>query len=395
MKEENFKNMDEGAYRVAYLIAGYIRGTLSESEHDELDQWVEANDDNMLLFEELTDEKNIEANLEWMNKIKVEESLQSTRKKINFIPEYPITKKWIFSVAASVILLVAAFGIYKIINNKQSHQTAIAKIEEAGIEPGNNKATLTLGNGRVIYLVSASGGIIKRDHGTLIEIPKEGEIVYKDSSNSVASYNILTTPNGGQYKVQLPDGSRVWLNAASSLKYPTVFSTSERMVELEGEGYFEITKDKNKPFEVKLADGSEVKVLGTHFNIMAYENERYKDVTLLQGSVEISNGNTVQKLSPGQQGRIISSKILVSSADTSQVTGWKNGQFIFRDADIQSIMRQVARWYDVDIKYEVTKTRHFNATISRKEPLLPLLNILEETNEVHFKVKNKIIYVLP
>ncbi|MDE3184861.1 MAG: FecR domain-containing protein [Bacteroidota bacterium] len=397
MKEETFKNMDEGAYRVAYLIAGYIRGTLSESEHDELDQWVEASDDNMLLFEELTDEKNIEANLEWMNKIKVEESLQSTKKKINFIPEYPITKKWIFSAAASVILLVAAFGIYKIINNKPSRQTSIAKIEQAGIEPGSNQATLTLSDGSVVDLVSASGGFIKRDHGTIIEMPKEGEIVYKDSGNPIAAnYNILATPKGGQYEVQLPDGSRVWLNAASSLKYPTVFSTSERLVELKGEGYFEVTKDKNKPFKVKLADGSEVKVLGTHFNIMAYENERYKDVTLLQGSVEILKGNIVQKLSPGQQGRINSSKIiLVSSADTSQVTGWKNGQFIFRDAEIQSIMRQVARWYNVDIKYEVTKTPHFNATISRKEPLLKLLNIFEETNEVHFKVQNKTIYVLP
>ncbi|HET7117192.1 MAG TPA: FecR domain-containing protein, partial [Hanamia sp.] len=233
---------------------------------------------------------------------------------------------------------------------------------------------------------------------TIINKSKDGEILYNDSAgrNSEANYNTLTTPKGGQYKVQLSDGSQVWLNAASSLKYPTAFATSERIVELKGEGYFEISKDKTKPFKVKLADGSEVKVLGTHFNIMAYENEKSKEVTLLEGSVEITKGNIEQSLTPGQQARIISSKIiLVNSVDTDQAIGWKNGQFIFHDADIQSIMKQVARWYDVDIKYETTNTQHFNATISRKESVLRLLHILEETGQIHFKTENKTIYVLP
>jgi len=400
MKENPYSNMDEKASRVAYLIAGFIRHTLTEKEHDELDAWVESSDENMLLFEELTDEKNIEANLAWMDKTRTEESLELTKKKIEFTPEYKNlkTKKWFYSIAASVILLVAAFGIYKIINNKQSKQTSIAKIDQTGIQPGGNKATLTLSNGSVIDLVSTPNGLIKGDNGTIINKSKDGEILYNDNdaSNSIASDNILTTPKGGQFKVQLPDGSYVWLNAASSLKYPTAFATSERIVELKGEGYFEIAKDKTKPFKVKLADGSEVKVLGTHFNIMAYENEKSKDVTLLEGSVQITKGNNEQSLTPGQQGRIISSKIiLVNAADTDQVTGWKNGQFIFHDADIQSIMRQVARWYDVDIKYEINSSQHFNATISRKEPVLKLLHILEETGQIHFKTKNKTIYVLP
>jgi len=400
MKEESFKNMNENAYRIAHLIAGFIRKTLTEAEHDELDAWVESSDDNMLLFEELTDERNIEANLAWMDKVNTEESLKSTKKKIEFTSEHKNlkTNKWFYNIAASVILLIAAFGIYKIINNKQSKQTSIAKNDQTEIQPGGNKATLSLSNGSVIDLVDAPNGLIKGDSGTVINKSKDGEILYNDSgrSNSTANYNILTTPKGGQYKVQLPDGSQVWLNAASSLKYPTAFATSERVVELNGEGYFEITKDKTKPFKVKLADGSEVKVLGTHFNIMAYENEKSKDVTLLEGSVQITKGNNEQNLAPGQQGRIISSKIiLVNSADTDEVTGWKNGQFIFHDADIQSIMRQVARWYDVDIKYETANTQHFNATISRNEPVLKLLHILEETGQIHFKTENKIIYVLP
>jgi transmembrane sensor len=400
MKAEPFKNMDENAYRIAYLIAGFIRKALTEAEHDELDAWVESSDENMLLFEELTDEKNIEANLAWMDKTSTEKNLELTKKEIEFSLEHKNlkTKKWFYSIAASVILLIAAFGIYKIINNKQSKQTSIAKIDQTESQPGGNKATLTLSNGSVIDLISTPNGIIKGDNGTIINKSKDGEILYNDNddSNSIASDNILTTPKGGQYKVQLPDGSQVWLNAASSLKYPTAFATSERIVELNGEGYFEIAKDRTKPFKVKLEDGSEVKVLGTHFNIMAYENEESKDVTLLEGSVAITKGNNQQNLTPGQQGRIISSKIiLVNSVDTDQVTGWKNGQFIFHDADIQSIMRQVARWYDVDIKYETTNTQHFNATISRKEPVLKLLHILEETGQIHFKTENKIIYVLP
>jgi len=400
MKEETIKNMDEGAYRIAYLIAGYIRGTLTESEHDELDKWVEASDDNMLLFEELTDEKNIEANLEWMDKVTTEKNLKLTKKKIEFIPEQEnlVGKKWFYSIAASVILLIAAFGIYMVINNKQSGQKSITKIEQTGIQPGSNKATLTLSNGSIIDLFSAPNGLIKGDNGTTINKSKNGEILYNDNDNRniAANYNTLTTPMGGQYKVQLSDGSYVWLNAASSLKYPTVFVSSERIVELKGEGYFEIAKDKTKPFKVKLEDGSEVKVSGTHFNIMAYENEKAKEITLLEGRVEITKGNNMQSLIPGQQGRILSSKIiLVDAADTNQVTGWKNGQFIFHDEDIQSIMRQVARWYDVDIKYEASNTQHFNAVISRKEPVLRLLHILEETGQIHFKTENKTIYVLP
>ncbi len=399
MKENPYGDMDEKASRVAFLIAGFIRHTLTEREHDELDNWVNESDHNMKLFEDLTDEKNLLANLEWMDKASTEKNLELTKKKIEFTPELKNlkTKKWFYSIAATVILLIAAFGIYKIINNKQSSQTSIAKIDQTEIQPGGNKATLTLSNGSVIDLISTPNGIIKGDNGSIINKSKDGEILYNVNyaGNGIASDNILTTPKGGQYKVQLPDGSQVWLNAESSLKYPTAFATSERIVELSGEGYFEIAKNKTKPFKVKLADGSEVKVLGTHFNIMAYENEKSKEVTLLEGSVEITKGNNEQSLTPGQQGRIISSKIiLVNSADTSQVTGWKNGQFIFLDADIQAIMRQVARWYDVDIKYETANAQHFNATISRKEPVLRLLHILEETGEIHFKTKNKIIYVL-
>ena len=398
MNSDAIKNMDEGAFRIAYLIAGYIRQTLTEKEHDELDKWVEASDDNMLLFEELTDEKNIEANLQWMDQVSTEKMLLATKEKIGFNPEQKAKRtsyRWAYSVAASVILLIAAFWIYKISNKEKNELPAVARASKAAIQPGGNKAMLTLSDGSVIDLNKVEKGLLKNDDGASINKPEDGEIVYTDNRNTnEVSYNVLSTPNGGQYKVKLPDGSWVWPNAASSLNYPTVFPGTERTVMLKGEAYFEVAKDKSKPFKVKLEDSSEVKVLGTHFNVMAYENEKSKNITLLEGSVLITKSNEKQILKPGQQGEITSDRIVVNTADTNEVVGWKNGEFVFHDADIQSIMRQVARWYDVDIKYETTNTQHFNATILRKEPVLRLLHILEETGQIHFKIENKTIYVL-
>lgn len=402
MKENSYSDMDEKASRVGYLIAGFIRQTLTEKEHDELDDWVNENDHNMQLFEDLTDEKNLQANLDWMDKVRTEQTLQSTKEKIQFIPEQKTkikSYKWIYTAAASVILLIAGFWIYKISVKEKSELPEVSKVIKTDIQPGGNNAILTLSDGSTVDLNKAQNGLLKNDNGASINKSADGEIAYTDSNSSnknAVSYNILSTPNGGQYKVQLPDGSMVWLNAASSLKYPTNFVGTERDVVLKGEAYFEIKKDINKPFKVTLADESEVKVLGTHFNVMAYENEKAKEVTLLEGSVQITKDNKVLKLKPGQQGQIDLDKIkLTSSVDTEEVTGWKNGEFVFHDADIESIMRQVERWYDVKIKYQANVTQHFNATLSRNEPVSRLLHILEETDQIHFKIENKIIYVLP
>ena len=401
MKADDQNNMDEAAFRTAYLITSFIRKTLSEAEHDELDAWVESSDENMLLFEELTDEKNIEANLAWMDKVKTEKSLKRIKEKIEFNPiqNRRSSNKWIYGIAASIILLVAAFAIFRTTLNKKPESPAVVKISQPDIKPGGNKATLTLSNGNVIDLNNVKNGLLNGDNGTVINKSTDGEIKYENSeiaNNSSSNYNILSTPKGGLYKVQLADGSIVWLNAASSLRYPTAFNSDERIVELTGEGYFEVAKNKDKPFIVKLANESEVKVLGTHFNVMSYENENAKEITLLGGRVEISHDNNTLILKPGQQGRITSSEInLGIDVDTTQVTGWKNGQFIFHDADIQTIMKQVDRWYDVDIKYEAKVNQQFNAVISRNEPVSRLLHLLEQTGQIHFKIENKIIYVLP
>lgn len=395
------KNMDEGAFRIAYLIAGFIRKTLSIAEHDELDLWVEASDENMFLFEELTDEKNIEANLAWMDKVKTERNLKLVKEKIVFSPKRNKTfsQIWIYGIAASIILFVAAFVIYQATIKQKNTTHQLAKTSETDIQPGGNKAVLTLSDGSIIDLNNSKNGLLKNDNGAVINKSKDGEIQYAENSNPANdsnNFNTLSTPKGGQYKVQLPDGSSVWLNAASSLKYPTAFNTEERIVELTGEGYFEITKDKLKPFKVKFSNKSEVKVLGTHFNIMAYDNEQVNAITLLEGSVQIQSNSNKQLLKPGQQGIITSNQITLNTdADTVQVISWKNGQFVFHDANIETIMKQVERWYDVEIKYEAKVNQQFNAVISRYEPVSRLLHLLEETGQIHFKIENKIIYVSP
>lgn len=397
MKKDEFKYNDKGVNRIAYLIAGYVRNTLTKPEHDELDAWVEQSDRNMLLFEELTDENNLEANLAWMDEVQTEKMLRKTKAELIFSTEKKtiVHKRWLYAIAASVILFMGGVWMYTLIVQERNGYPEIV----TDVLPGGNKAILTLEDGTVIDLNNVAKGVIKNENGLSINKTSEGEIVYTKTSLAGidrTTYNILSTPRGGEYKVQLPDGSWVWLNAASSLKYPTVFNANSRTVELNGEAYFEIAKDKNKPFVVKLSDESKVNVLGTHFNIMSYDSEKTKQITLLEGSVKITLENHSLKLEPGQQAKINTGEIgLVPTPDLEEVIGWKEGEFVFHDADIQTIMRQVERWYDVEVKYEGTISQYFNATISRNVPVSRLLQILEKTDKIHFKIENKTIYVLP
>lgn len=392
MKEDR-QHMDEEAYRVAYLIAGFIRNTLTVKEHDELDEWVNASDHNMKLFEELTDEENLEANLSWMDSVQTEKSWQALQEAGAFNKPARIKKFHAWMAAASILLIAGLFTVnYLRDADENGHRTSAIKSD---VPPGGNRATLTLSDGSVIDLAKARDGLLENDKGVEINKQGEGQLLYSANGNVSVGYNTLSTPRGGQYNVVLPDGSRVWLNAASSLKYPTAFQGTTRVVELTGEGYFEVAKN-TQDFIVKLANESQVKVLGTWFNVNSYEDEESQEITLLEGSVQIIKGNEKQLLQPGQQARVSKDDILrIAAVNTEETTGWKNGQFVFRDADIQSIMRQVVRWYDVKVIYQTGVTRHFNATISRNEPLSRLLNLLEKTGDIHFKIENKTIYVLP
>lgn len=400
MKGNPYENMDKGAYRIAYLVAGYIRGTITEKEHDELNDWVNASDHNMQLFEELTDEKNLEANLAWMDKVKSEESFRELQEGGKFkkaAGRFKINRAWI--AAASVILLAGLFFIYRYAtNSKGDDNKKIAVNDTTNLKPGGNRATLTVSDGLVIDLTTAKNGSINYGEGSHVNKPADGELVYEANGAALEAptFHTLSTPVGGQFQVTLPDGSKVWLNAATTLKYPSRFASNERRVEVDGEAYFEVAKNEKQPFHVVLADSSNVTVLGTHFNVMSYNNEADKEVTLLEGSVSVSKKGTAKILEPGTQGRIKGNEITKSTGiDTEEIIGWKNGLFVFHDAPIETIMNQIERWYDAKVEYKGEIKQLFNATILRSESLSKLLHLLELNGYVHFKIENKTIYVLP
>lgn len=399
MKENPYNGMDEKAYRVAYLVAGFIRHTLTEKEHDELEDWVNENDHNMQLFEDLTDERNIEANLEWMDKANTEKSYNALQQRGAFkASPKKFYNKRIWLAAACVITLLAVFFISRYTAGKHVNDQEIAASDSTLLKPGGNRATLTIAGGKVIDLTYAKTGVIENDSGVNVNKTADGEVVYANNISPVntAALHTLSTPVGGQYQLTLPDGTKVWLNAASSLTFPPAFNGNERKVILTGEAYFEVAKNTGQPFKVLMADSTDVVVTGTHFNINAYQNEKQQQVTLLEGSVTVSNALNATKLEAGTQALIQNRQITKGKVlDAEEITGWKDGLFVFHDASLESIMMQLERWYDAKIIYKANIKQLFNATILRKEPLAKVLKLLELNGYVHFKTENNIIYVLP
>jgi transmembrane sensor len=265
---------------------------------------------------------------------------------------------WPQIAAAAILVVAVTAGTLFFLNNKKAGKDS-PKLSSTVIPPGTNKAVLTLANGNKIILSGTATGTIANQNGVAVNIAANGLIIYDLSKigNNLpgeVSYNTISTPRGGKYEVLLADGTKIFLNAASSIKYPVSFNgLSKRAVELTGEGYFEVAKDKARPFEVT-ALGQRVEVLGTHFNINAYPDEQFTATTLLEGTVKITSGPNTSMLVPGQQSRTTQAlnRIVVSnSIDLDLVMAWKNDEFHFNATDLHSIMRQFSRWYDVDVEY--------------------------------------------
>jgi ferric-dicitrate binding protein FerR (iron transport regulator) len=257
------------------------------------------------------------------------------------------------------------------------------------VKPGTSKALLILGDGSMVTLDSVHRGALARQGNTEIVAQGGGRLAY-EAHGGASEFNTIRTPRGGQYQVTLPDGSRVWLNAASSLRFPTTFDGKDRSVELTGEAYFEITARSSQPFKVKVGD-TEVDVLGTHFNVMAYDDEGSINTSLLQGSVRV--GNLV--LTPGEEARLDrqTGVLKKTDSDTEQVVAWKNGLFQFEGATIETIMRQVGRWYDVDVRYEGDMRRHFSGEIPRSAGLGDVLHMLELAGPAKFNLEGRTVTV--
>lgn len=294
--------------------------------------------------------------------------------------------------AASLLLFIFSALIYSRTYREQpAAQANKTPVSVTDILPGENKAILILDDGSQINLDDAESGLLARESSTTIKKLPNGQLHYVagvPKAGTEIKFNTVATPRGGQFQITLPDGSRVWLNAGSSLRFPTLFTGSERKVELTGEAYFEIAKNTAMPFKV-MSNNSEIRVLGTHFNVMAYDDEKHMSTTLLEGSVQILKGPNKVLIKPGQSAILnkATEKMSVAPVDAEQAVAWKNGYFIFVDENIESIMRKVSRWYDVEVSYKGNMSnKDFTGTISRNKNVSELLRMLELTGAVHFNI---------
>lgn len=303
--------------------------------------------------------------------------------------------------AAAAILIAITSGILLL---RQPEKSPVSQNKPAAlpVTPGQFQATLTLANGKKVILnrsMTATLGILGQ---TVVNVSPTNGVSYSGPANDQAASNVLNTLATGRgeqspYPLILSDGSKVWLNAASSISFPTQFTGNERVVTTQGEVYFEVAHNKTKPFKV-ISGRQEVTVLGTHFNVKAYDDEFTINTTLLQGSVKVRNLSSTASslLIPGQQSTLNrhDGKVAVAAASIEEVIAWKNGFFMFNDQQITSIMKSISRWYDMDVEYQnfSSNTERFGGTFSRSSNLADILNSLQSLGHIHFKIdKRKII----
>ncbi|SDC51804.1 FecR family protein [Pedobacter soli] len=380
--------------RINYLLKQFTADALSPAEKQELlalatDPASVVGDEIAKLIEaeegaatEVTETEKWESVL---NNIVATDKPQKTPRSILLRP-----LKW---AAAAAVLVVFSFTAYLSLNKKKEHVFA------SDVAPGKNKAILTLANGKKISLSDALTGDIAKEAGFSITKTSNGELVYNIAEAENANdtrLNTISTPNGGEWQIRLPDGTRVWLNAASSIQYSLNIGTAkERLVKLDGEAYFEVSKNKAHPFVVETAKQT-VEVLGTHFNINSYEEEQVTKTTLLEGSVRVSHNDTNESevLEPGEQSLVSARGIAVKNVDVDEAVAWKQGYFMFNNEKQESILRKIARWYNVEIEYADPEAKEvmYYGTVSRFEKISKVLHKLEQTGEVRFDIKgNKII----
>lgn len=318
-----------------------------------------------------------------------------------------VRMRWWRPAAAAVVLACLGIGAWwwGHSGTRSVVSVAVSKAAPAPV-PGGNKAVLILANGSTVTLDSTKNGLVAMQGASNVVKVAGGQLAYARSGTDTSAgtvgkttavfYNTIRTPRGGQYEVTLPDGSRVWLNAATSLRFPTAFTGADRTVELSGEAYFEVARARDQPFKVKVG-GMTVDVLGTHFDVMAYDDEESFRTTLLSGAVRVSGGEGSRVLRPGQEASLSldGREMTVAEADTDQAVAWKNGLFQFESAGLKEVMRQMARWYDVDVHYEGTVERHFSGFIARSASLADVLHQLERAGKTSFTLEGRTVTVKP
>lgn len=381
--------------RLKYLFYRYYEKSCTDAEKAELMQLLQRSENDAevkVLIEQALVESKEKYQLPEENANQILSAiLEGSSVPVREMPPSGRWKQW--AAAASIAAVIAA-GAYTWFASRQKPEGISGRLAEGQhISPGSDRALLTLGDGSVIDLEAAESGWLNAQAGILLNKNK-GQLVYETPPGTDETvYNTITTPKGGQYQVVLSDGSHVWLNARSSLRFPTAFTGEERSVRLEGEGYFEITPNKARPFRVRSGE-ADIEVLGTHFNVKAYANEPAMEATLLEGAVRVSRAGEAKVMQPGQQMQLSAGEMKVVLVDTSSIVAWKNGFFQFNNASLKSIMRQVERWYDVEINYASIPDKRYNGTVLRSSNLSEMLTMLELAGSFRFEVKDRTVKVI-
>lgn len=389
----------EQSKRIAHLIFLLETGTISEPERMELQDWIDASPENKLQFEQLTDPVRMKYFLEFDEKMQNKMHGQASKPKVITL------RVWQRYAAASVLVLIT-LGIgmqwFKAQrngkDNSQEHQAA------SDVAPGKFNALLTLSDGRKIVLDSAGSGLLAKQENT--SIYNDDGLAYNSerNENTEVVYNTLETSTGQTYTLKLSDGTKVWLNSKSAITFPVSFNSAERKIEMKGEVYFEVTKDTKRPFVAKILDEKkrdvEIRVLGTHFNINAYDDEPTLKTTLLEGSIRFvqSVNNKSKLLMPLQQAALDQNGNLTvfSNVNTEAAVSWKDQTFFFQDNDVKSVMRELSRWYGIEVVYEgeLNKAVTISGMVSKKRNLSEVLKALEQVN-VHFTIERNRLTVKP
>lgn len=380
-------------FYIARLIARYLSDEIGEEEQAELTRWRDESPENERLFQEICKEENIKQNMQKRQTFHAEDGWEGVQRKIQrhrfrhrILNICKYAAIFIFPVA------IATVAIYKSGNEPQP----LSQVEEQ-IVPGGKKAVLILDNGEAIDLKSTSGVELKEKDGTVIQVDST-VLNYQQAparTSEKLAYNKVNVPHGGEYQLMLSDGSKVQLNSMSSIRFPVQFAQDCRLVELEGEAYFEVSKT-GQPFIVQ-TKGMKIEVLGTTFNISAYANEEYQ-TTLVSGSVKVQTENGSNRiLKPSEQACITpgSNQINVRNVDTAFYTSWIHGKINFKDQRLDDIMKTLARWYDMDVVYEneATKELRFGCYVNRYNEITPLVKLLEQTGRVTVTVEGKTIKI--
>jgi transmembrane sensor len=406
---------------ILYLLEQYLAGQLTESQRNELDEIMQNTDyedvvkECLLLLMERADVGAQSGGDRILQNIlsvdKTADQPAETRGGLLHFWRRPMVKGF---AAAAVVLAAIAGTWFFLRGHRTGPAVATVSPKTTTIKPGTNRAVLTLANGQQILLDDAHNGVLGQQGKTRVIKLDSGQLAYTDAGGAAANagaaanpgtagnpaaaailFNTIATPRGGQYQVTLPDHTKVWLNAESSLRFPTAFTEKQRIVELTGEAYFEVAPDKNQPFLVK-AGSTETRVLGTQFNVMAYGDEGPVRTTLLEGSVQMGQGQANALLVPGQQGQwdAANGKMATRIVNTRQVTAWKDGYYYFDRTSVQSVMRQIARWYDVQIVYQGQAPRdEIVGKIPRTADVSEVLHVMELIG-IRFRIEGRTITVL-